>query len=512
LDFLLSLTHFSPEIVLTVGALVVLGWDLVVHGRDRGQALIAGVTLVVATAATLVLYGQPAYDVFRVSADGEVLRAGAFLSDGFTHFFRLMSLLASLLVLMSAVTFMRSRTAQKGEFYALLLFATLGMTLMAGANDLIMIALAIELLSISSYLLTAHLRDDPLSGEAGLKYFLYGSIASATMLFGLSLMYGATASTSLPVIAAVAMNPEAVFVHRVGELMLPAFMLVFVGIGFKIAVVPFHQWSPDAYQGAPTPITSFLSIGPKAAGFALLIRVLMTVYGSHVFMNQWIGTLTAISIITMVLGNIVALSQTDVKRMMAYSSIAQAGYMMIGVVSVAGAVEGRVEALGSVLIYVLAYVFTNAGAFAVIIAVHHATGSSDISAFDGLARRAPILAVAMFLFFLSLVGIPPLAGFIGKFAVFRSALLSGQYVLAVTGVLTGVISVGYYFRIVKAMFFNDSTDSAAIRPSASLAFVTVAALAMTFIIGLYAAPFVEISNAAVAALPGVASLAGVAPH
>ncbi len=423
------------------------------------------------------------------------------MSDGFTQFFRLTSLITTFLVLLSGVAFMRGRTPYRGEFYAFLMACALAMNLMAGANDLILVALAIEFLSITSYILTAYLRGDRLSSEAGLKYFLYGSITSAVMLLGLSVLYGATGSTSIPALAAYLKVPQNILVSGAATLAIPALLMVLVGLAFKIALVPFHQWSPDAYEGAPTPVTAFLSVGPKAAGFAVLLRLLMTAFDSPVLAQGWVGILAAIAVLTMVVGNIAALTQSNVKRLMAYSSIAQAGYMLVGLVAVGGAVLGGLTPIGSVLLFILAYVFTNLGAFAVIIGVDHATGSAELSAFAGLIRRSPFLAVAMFVFLLSLIGIPPLSGFVGKFAVFGSAIAGGQGMLALIGVLTGVVSVGYYFRIVKEMFLGQAPEGAeSLRVAPGLLFVVVVGLILTFAIGLYATPFIELSNAAAQAI------------
>lgn len=509
-DLSAILLHFSPELILVIGALAILVFDLALRGREARQEWLAVLTLVLALAATFYLYSQPPATIFEArGAGGEVVRAGAFASDYFTQFFRVVSLLTTLLVLLSSITYLRPRSPFRGEFYTLLLLAATAMNLMAGANDLIMVALAVEFLSITSYILTGFLRGDRLSGEAGLKYFLYGSITSAAMLYGLVLIYGATGTTSLPAVAAVVSSPREILVSRMDSLLLPALMLVLAGLGFKIALVPFHQWSPDAYHGAPTPVTSFLSIGPKAAGFALLTRFLMTVFATPPFPATWIGTLTAMAILTMIVGNLVALSQRNVKRMMAYSSISQAGYMLVGVVSVGVASAAmRQAALGSLLIFILAYLFTNAGAFAAIIAVDHASGSSDLDAYKGLMHRSPLLAISLVVFFLSLIGIPPMAGFIGKFSVFKAALAADQVVLAIVGVLTGVISVAYYLGVVRRMFFAPADKNLTpIAPSGSLTFVLVACLVMTLVIGLYAAPFLQLANDAVTGLVPAGSAA-----
>jgi len=535
------LVHFSPELILVIGALVVLAYDLVVRRRDGGQAWLTVVTLVAAIAATLWLYTVPPpaatpveietmtagltvscgqFGIFEVrsGASGDVVRCGTFVADGFTQFFRLAGMIAALLVVLSGMSFMRKRSPFRGEFFSVLLFATLAMCLMSGANDLVVIALSLEFLSISSYVLTGFLRGEPLSIEGGLKYFLYGSIAGACMLFGFSLIYGITGTTSLPAVAAVLAQPESTLVADLVSLAVPALLLVLVGVGFKIALVPFHQWSPDAYEGAPTPVTAFLSVGPKLAGFAVLLRLVMTAYGGGAYTSLWLPTLTGVAVLTMVFGNIVALSQNNVKRMMAYSSIAQAGYMLVGLIaagaaaSAMGAVPATVTALGSVLVFLFAYLFTNLGAFAVIIAVDDATGSSDIASYSGLMRRSPLLGAALAVFFLSLVGIPPLAGFIGKFSVFRAAIQSGQVGLALVGVLTGVISVGYYFRVVRHAFFAAAApDAPAIRVAPYVRLVIVVALFMTLLIGVYADPFIRIAtDAAATIVPAAASLvAGV---
>ena len=319
------------------------------------------------------------------------------------------------------------------------------------------------------------------------------------MLFGLTYLYGAAGTTSLPELAAVIALPESELVSRIDLLILPALMFVLAGVGFKLAIVPFHQWSPEAYEGAPTPVTSFLSVGPKAAGFAVLIRLFAAVHGSESIGTAWLGILAVIAGLTMVVGNLAALPQTNVKRLMAYSSIAQAGYMLVGVAAFFGASLNGISALGSVLYYILAYVFTNLGAFAVIIAVDHATGSSELSAFDGLARRSPLLAVSLTILFLGLLGIPPLAGFFAKFAVFSAAVTSGMTGLAIVGVLTGVIAAAYYFNIIKAMFLNPPAEGAGpIKPAPELTFVVVLALVMTLVIGVGVEPFLDIANDAAA--------------
>ncbi len=504
-DWGVILTHFAPELILVIGALGLLSYDLYVRGKDGLQPWITLGVLLAAALATGWLYTMDPAEVFEGRSAGEVFRSGAFLSDSFTHFFRLMSVLTAGLVTLSGIAYMRGKTAFKGEFYAFVLFAALAMNLMAGANDLIVIALGIEFLSLVSYILTGYIREDRLSIEGGLKYFLYGSITSAAMLFGLTYLYGIAGSTSLPVIAEAVRQPENLVVTHLSTFIVPAALfLVLAGIGFKVAIAPFHQWSPDAYQGAPTPVTAFLSVGPKAAGFAVMMRLFITVFGTPELSATWLGVLGALAGLTMILGNVAALTQSDVKRMMAYSSIAQAGYMLVGIAAFGGTALMGTTPLGAVLFFILAYLFTNLGAFAVIIAVDRLTGSSSVSAFAGLSKRSPFLAIALTIFFLSLIGIPPLSGFFGKFAVFGAAVASDMFGLAVVGVLTGVVSAVYYFQIVKTMYFGDPAEGGALRPSPGVVFVVATALVMTLIIGLVPQPFIEIANQAVTALEPIA--------
>lgn len=488
-----TLKLFSPEIILTLFGLIVLVYDMVVRRREQAQTILTLVGLALALLATL-----------WVGTEEAVLFSGMFIVDPFTTFFRIVSILTGGLIIFSSVEYLRQRTPFRGEFYSLFLFTILSMTLMAGAGDLIMVILAIEFLSITSYILTGWLREDIRSSEASVKYFLYGSITTAAMVYGASLLFGLTGHTNLAEIAQVLRAPEAIFESNLRAFSLPAAMLLLAGFGFKIALVPFHQWSPDAYEGAPTPVTAFLSIGPKAAGFAMLIRVFLTALPYAEV--EWTGVMIGMAIITMTLGNLVAIVQRDMKRLLAYSSIAQAGYMLIGIASLSAAGTTGIDAVGATLLYVFAYVFTNMGVFVAVIAMDNAEGSSAISVYRGLIRREPLMAVAMFIFFLSLVGIPPTAGFIGKFAVFVSAVDAELYGLAAIGVVNGVISVVYYFGVVKEMFFLGEIEAEPVRVGGWLQAALVISLIMTLVIGLYPEPFIELANNAAQGLMGVGQL------
>ncbi len=476
------LTSLLPELVLAAAGLVVLGLDLVWREENKkwlpyvalaglGGALVATIYLR-GTEASLPFGGPPAPTIFAV--------------DPFTLFFRVIAVLAVGLVILFSVDYLRERTPYRGEFYSLLLFSALAITLIAGAADLIMVYVAIELLSITSYILTGYLREDRKSTEAAIKYFLYGAVASAVMLYGMSLLYGATGTTSLSAIAA-SLGAADVSMRWLISL---AMIFLLAGFGFKIAAVPFHQWSPDAYEGAPTPVTAFLSVGPKAAGFAVLLRVFLTAL-PH-FQTDWVALLAGVSIVTMTLGNLVAIWQKNIKRMLAYSSIAQAGYILIGLVCLGPDNYG----MRGVLLYLLVYLFTNLGAFAVVIAFSQATRSDEIEDYAGLFRRSPWLAASLVIFFLSLVGIPPMAGFFGKMFIFAAAIRLQYFLLAVIGVVNSVISLYYYFNVVRLMFFLPPKDETPIHAPPLLRVALVLTLAMTLVIGVYPQPFIELAQGA----------------
>jgi proton-translocating NADH-quinone oxidoreductase chain N len=354
-----------------------------------------------------------------------------------------------------------------------------------------MIYLSIEFLSITSYVLTGFLRNDARSTEGAIKYFIYGAAASAVMLYGFSLLYGATGTTDLSTIA----DALATGSVTVQWLVVPATIMALAGLGFKIALVPFHQWSPDAYEGAPTPVTAFLSVGPKAAGFAVLMRFLLTALPD--FQISWTAVLAGVAIVTMSLGNLVALWQTNVKRLLAYSSIAQAGYMLIGLAALAPQAQSWTTGVNGLLLYLFAYLFTNLGAFAIVIAIENRTGSANLPDFSGLIRRSPFLAVAMFLFLLSLIGIPPTGGFLGKLFVFGAAVQSRMFLLAVVGVLNSVISVYYYFKIMRPMLFGPAEDAEPIPVTRSVGLVVSFSAVMVLVIALYAEPFINLATESV---------------
>jgi proton-translocating NADH-quinone oxidoreductase chain N len=505
----LALAYLAPELILLLASLLIFGLDVIWRGRNTHiLGWIALASLFVSLFATLPLAfrsapgtslglewgnqialfckacGTSVVDVlyWTPSAIADAL----YVSDNLTNFFRIIACITGIVILFASFDYMRGRKFV-GEFYGLFLLAIVSMMLLAGSTNLLMIFLSIEFISIVSYILTGYLRENKKSNEAAIKYFLFGSITSAVMLYGMSLFYGATGSLNLAEIGAV-ITADTNF----EVLSLFALALVLAGVGFKIALVPFHMWAPDAYEGAPTPVTTFLSVGPKVAGFAVLIRLTLQVV--LVYKADWVALYAILAVLTMTLGNVIALTQSNVKRLLAYSSIAQAGYMLVGLAGVT--LSGNpFDGVNAVLIYIAAYLFTNIGAFLVVIAIENKTGATDISQYGGMIKRAPVLAILMFYFMLSLAGIPPTAGFIGKFFVFGSAINAGLGWLAAIGVINSVISVFYYFRVIRPMFFDPAPEDATpITYSPWLQAGLVVTAVMTLLIMLFPTPLYNLAT------------------
>lgn len=483
-DWLYLTTAIGPELLLAIGGLVVLIFDMVVNDdRHPALPLLTGVTLVGALVwSFLQLPGLG----FMVVSPEPIF--GMFAIDNLTHFARIFALVTGVFVLLLTVDYIKTRTRQTGEFYAFLLFVTLTVIMTSAATNLIMIYLAFEFLSLTSYIMVGWLRYDKRSNEAAMKYLLYGAISSAVMLYGMSFLYGATGSADLVTIRA-GFTGVASEVSGLTNIGITGAILMIVGFGFKAALVPFHQWSPDAYEGAPTPVTTFLAVGPKAAGFAMMIRVLGVALEPQT--ADWQAVLNVIALLTMVIGNITALVQTDMKRLLAYSSIAQAGYILIGLVVNDPATNAGWQAA---LFYLMAYLFTNVGLFVAVVAHEEATGSTSIESFKGLIHRSPVLAASMVIFFLSLLGIPPTAGFLAKYFVFQAAISQEAYFLATVGVLTSVISAFYYLNVVRVMFFSNSEEATAkpVRFTPGIAISLGVALVGTFLILFFPQPFLDL--------------------
>jgi NADH-quinone oxidoreductase subunit N len=425
-----------PQLVLIAAAFLVLAADLRAGDRKDSKAGLSpwAVALLgpVAALVTLPLW----------TGQGEFW-GRMWLSDRFSLFFQVLVYSVMILVLLESAGYVRAREIHGGVFYALILLAGVGMTMMASSRELLTIYIGLELMSVSFYALVGMMKNDDHSNEAAIKYYLMGAASSAVLLFGISLLYGLTGTTYLPEISSKLFGLQ-------GTAALPAVwaavLLLFVALGFKVAAVPFHMWTPDAYQGAPTPITAYLSVGSKAAAFAALIRVFSV--GLPVLTDLWQPALAVVAVVTMTYGNVVALSQTDVKRMMGYSSIAHAGYILTGLAVFTP------ESLSATLYYLLAYAFTNLGVFAVIVLVASRRGNEEIRSFRGLGQASPAHAAALTLFFLSLVGIPPTAGFLGKFYLFFAMVKADYIWLAVVMVINSVISLPYYYGVVRQMWLE----------------------------------------------------------
>ncbi len=428
----MDLTTCMVDLYLVALAVVVLLADLILP-RDwrKEKALVTGLGLLLGLAPVIVLWGQPSGTEF----------SGAYLLDHLALFFKALFLVGGALVTALSYDHLRRLPQGFGEYFFLLVVITLGCSLLASAGDLIVAYVAFEMISLSSYVLAGYLRFNRRSNEAGLKYFLFGATASAVMLYGFSWLYGLGQSTNLAQAAAI------VSTGTPGGVMTLA--LILVGLGYKVAMAPFQSWVPDVYEGSPTPVTAFLSVVPKAAGFAFLLRLLGPV-GSF-FAPVWPIALAILATCTMFAGNLMALPQTNIKRMLAYSSIAHAGYLLIGVVIYREAGFN----LQALLYYLVAYLLMNLGAFAVAILVERNTGRELVSDYAGLARTDLGLALVMTLFLLSLIGIPPTAGFMGKLLIFGAALNTPPWAwLAIVGIVNAVISVYYYMNVVREMFFG----------------------------------------------------------
>jgi len=454
--------YILPELVLTAGALVVLIADVLLP-RERRSAL-SWVTLAAigATLASLLPFTSTHVEVAH----------GLLAVDRFALFFKIVFLVAAAITVLMSVRYLAIEGASPGEYYFLILCATLGMMVMAGGIDLITIFIGLETMAVSFYILAGFIKPNQRSNEAAVKYFLLGAFSLGILLYGMSLMYGLSGTTNLRVMATS-------FGAMAGDSRLAlAVILVVAGVGFKIAAVPFHVWARDVYEGAPTPVTAFLSVGSKAASFAMLIRIF--VEGLPSASEDWRLLFWVLSIATMTVGNFAAVTQTNVKRMLAYSSIAHAGYVLIGIVA------GTSRGITATLIYLMVYSFMQLGAFAVVVMLRRADVVGDeLKDFSGLASRNPFAAFAMLLFMLSLGGIPPTAGFMGKFWLFSAAIDAHYYWLALIGVLNSAVSLYYYIRIVVFMYVKKETLGSEPTTSPTLAVVLAVAVAATLVLGVY---------------------------
>lgn len=463
----MNLAIIAPEITVIVIACLLIAVDLVLPAARRAWlGYLAAALLIIPLAMVVGMMGSPAESTF----------GGALVVDQMAIFFKMLFLIAAGVVLLSSVQYVRRVAIAPAEYYALVLFSTAGMMFLAGTRELISIYVALELTSIALYILAGFVRGDPKSGEAGIKYLLLGALSSAGLLYGMALLYGLSGSTMLDQIAnalrSTGASPAAVL----------ALVFVLVGFGFKIAAVPFHMWAPDVYEGAPTPATAFLSVGSKAAGFVIILRVFGE--GFLPLNNVWPAMFAVLSAVTMTLGNVVAMRQDNVKRMLAYSSIAQAGYAMMALAAMSPG-PSPTAATASLMAFLLAYAVTNLGTFAAVIGFFEQIGSDQIADYGGLARRAPLVALGLTLCLLSLAGIPPMVGFFSKIYLFSAVADRGLWWLVVLGLLNSAASIYYYVRVAKAMYLGTPSSEAALPVSFSARAALALSVAGVLLVGIF---------------------------
>ena len=450
-----------PELVIVSTLLIVLIFDMIdaISKKALGWMTIVGAGIALVVSIQMLQAGEVGTTFTQV---GEVATEseGMFKVDTYSLFFNIIFLVSTILVALISISYLGREDKKQGPYFLLILLATLGMMLMAAGNELIIVFLGLELMSLSLYVLAGYFRESPASSEAGMKYLLLGAFASAFFLYGIALIYGAAGTTSIPQIA------EQLTTESQSPLLLAGTFLLIVGFGFKVAIVPFHQWAPDVYEGAPTTIAAFISAGPKAAGFAAFIRIFMEALPD--IQPEWGGVIVLLAMLTMTVGNIIAIAQTNIKRMLAYSSIAHAGYVLIGLAA------ANSDGTSSAMLYLLVYCVMNIGAFGAVIMARTADGENlMISDYAGLGFRKPLLGMFMTLMLLSLAGFPPTAGFVGKFYIFKSAVQSAVQPdvvstwlvsLVVVGAINTAISAFYYLRVVVTMYMREPEEELEFNP------------------------------------------------
>lgn len=414
---------------------------------------------------------------------------GGFLgTDSLALFFKMIILLATLLTLVMTVRYFKNRTTYAAEFLAILLFSAAGASALASSQEIITLYISLETLTISSYLLASFMKKDKGSNEAGMKYLLLGAFSSALLLLGFSYLYGLTGTT---VIADIG---KSLATQTVSPLLVLSIILVIAGLAFKISLAPFHMWTPDVYEGAPTPVTAFLSVASKTAGFAAFVRLFWVGLSSQAVLPVWVGLFAVLAAMSIILGNLEALPQRNIKRMMAYSSIAQAGYISTGFLA------GGKLGLTAVLFYLFAYLFANLGAFLAIVIVSGKTGSDQIEDYAGMWKRSPLIGVVLLVCLLSLAGVPPFAGFSGKWYLFGAAVHMGYTWLALVGMVFSVISLYYYLQVVRQALVSEAKDPSPIEINPLERAVLLVCIIFTVTLGFWPTPIMDVAQAAAATL------------
>jgi NADH-quinone oxidoreductase subunit N len=477
-QFLQTLTPILPEVIVITAGLLVLLFDLFLkkeHTAWLGWASLLGII-----AAAVATYGL-------MGATGTFF-AGTILLDPFSAFFKFVFYIACGLGMLLSINYLKVEDIHRGEYYALMLFATSGMMLMASAGDLITLYLGLELMALSIYILAGFMRHDNRSNEAAIKYLILGAFSSAIMVYGMSLLYGLSGTTNLSGILSFLRMAD-----KTNPVIFLSMIMLVVSFGFKVAAVPFHMWVPDVYEGAPTSVTAFMSAGPKVAGFAVLLRIfLYTLEPLHAHST---AILSGLAVLTMAVGNVMALSQTNIKRMLAYSSIAHAGYALVGLAA------GGPEGAASVMLYVCIYALMNMGAFGVVIMLRKAgERGEEITDFAGIGKTNKTAAFLMLIFMFSLTGIPPLAGFVGKFYIFKAAVQAGLLWLAIAGVLFSAISAYFYLRVIMVMYMSEPKGNMELTTSPSLALALAISVTAVIVIGVYPSNILNFAKASIVGL------------
>ena len=479
-----SLSLFYPELLLTIVILFAIIYDLLIDSSESGKVgwvLVFGLILVAIT-----IWFQDSSKVTTLFTDAVVL-------DPFSTFFKLLIILATIFVSVVSLYSNELKDYRKGEYFSLLGIITFGLFLMVSSIDLIMVYVSIEIVSIMSFVLAGYLKKNTRSNEAALKYVVYGAFSSGIMLFGLSYIYGLTGSTNFFQIQQVLSASG----NESDSAILMAVIMVLAGFGYKVSAVPFHFWTPDVYEGSPTTITAYLSIAPKAGAFAMMIRFFNQVLADGGAMGglgftsttdlPWASILSLLAIVTMTVGNVVAIQQDNIKRMLAYSSIAHAGYMLLAMPVMSG------DSVYAIMVYLVMYLFMNLGAFFVVITIKNKTNGETFEDYKGLGWEMPIVGIAMTLFMVSLTGLPPTAGFIGKFYIFASLIQGGGsfYWLVVIGGINSVVSLYYYLRVVKVMYFEGDRKDSLLSPPKVLTGMILATAVPTLVLGIYWVPIAD---------------------
>jgi NADH-quinone oxidoreductase subunit N len=500
-----QLRLIAPEIVLTLSAIMLLALGVVKDRAARARApLLAGLACAVTLAVLLAFPMRLGLEGLRVP-HATIGFNGMFILDAFSIFFKVIFLLAAILTILISSRYLEIERTNHPEYYGLVLFAVVGMMFLASAGDFVTIFVALETMALAFYVLVGYLKHNRKSNEAALKYFLLGSFSTGIFLYGVSLLYGTTGTTNLGLIGFS--RAEMALASGQAPIFLLGVILVTVAFGFKIASVPFHMWAPDAYEGAPTPITAFLSTASKAAAFVVLARVFSISFLK--FGGRWAILLAVLSAASMTWGNVAAILQDNIKRMLAYSSIAHAGYVLLGLLAIGtgGTVAAREFGLQATILYLLVYTFVNIGAFALVVMLRRGQIAGDrVVEFSGLARRAPAAAFAMLVFMLSLAGIPATAGFIGKWYLFGAAIRSDWVWLAVVAVVNSAVSLYFYIRVVVVMYVKEPVDAERLVVSPGQRVAIAACIAFTLLFGVYPQPIIRFAEKSVLSLaPWVAS-------